>query len=265
MPRQESLTEFVDRLQINGRYWFTKDEARKVSGSRESNLKTSLWRLEKKHRIARVRRGFYVVIPLEYSRQGIIPPDWFIHDFMKFIDKTYYVGLLSAAALHGAAHQQPQEFQVVVPKEMRKIRLGQLQIRFFRKSTTGHGAVVQTKTSTGYMRVSTPAVTAVDLVTYSKQTGGLDRVATIINELKESIDPKAILDAAQNESACASIQRLGWLLEKLGAAEQAIPLQKYLKKKNPWYVRLDTEQPKRGFPRDPRWRIIVNAAVESEV
>jgi predicted transcriptional regulator of viral defense system len=265
MPKQESLSEYVDRLQSKGKYWFTKEEARKVSGDKDSTLKTSLWRLEKKHRIARVRRGFYVVIPLEYSAQGIIPPDWFINDLMKFFDKPYYVGLLSAAAIHGAAHQQPQEFQVIVPKETRKIRLGKLQIRFFRKSGTDRAAVEQTKTTTGYMKVASPAVTALDLVTYSKQAGGLDRVATVIDELKERLDPKALLTAAQNENSFASIQRLGWLLEKLGAREKAIPLQQYLKRKNPWYVRLDSEQPKGGFPRDSRWRVIVNTEVESEI
>jgi predicted transcriptional regulator of viral defense system len=265
MPKRESLSEYVDRLQSKGKYWFSKEEARKVSRDKDSALKTSLWRLEKKHRIARVRRGFYVIIPLEYSAQGIIPPDWFINDLMKFIGKPYYVGLLSAAAIHGAAHQQPQEFQVIVPEETRKIRLGRLQIRFFRKSGAGRAAVEHTKTTTGYMKVANPAVTALDLVTYSKQVGGLDRAATVIDGLKESLDPKALLAAAQNESSFASIQRLGWLLEKLGAQDKVIPLQQYLKRKNPWYVGLDSELPKGGFPRDPRWRIIVNTEVESEI
>lgn len=38
---------------------------------------------------------------------------------MKFLGQPYYVGLLSAAALHGAAHHQPQEFQVVTNKQFR--------------------------------------------------------------------------------------------------------------------------------------------------
>ena len=32
---------------------------------------------------------------------------------MEFIAKPYYVGLLSAAALYGVAHQQPQEFFII--------------------------------------------------------------------------------------------------------------------------------------------------------
>jgi predicted transcriptional regulator of viral defense system len=264
MPKRGSLAEYVDLLQSGGKYWFTKDQLKKVSGDKDSTLKTSLWRLEKKRRIARIRRGFYVIIPLEYSAQGIIPPDWFINDLMKFLGKPYYVGLLSAAAIHGAGHHQPQEFQVVVPKEMRKVRLGRLQIRFLKKSEAGQAALVQAKTTTGYMNVASPAVTALDLVTYSKQAGGLDRVATVIAELKEKLDSRALLAAAQQETSLASIQRLGWLLEKLGAHEEVIPMQQYLQSKSLWYVKLDSEQPKRGFPRDSRWRVVVNARVESE-
>jgi hypothetical protein len=32
---------------------------------------------------------------------------------MKYLGREYYVGLLNAAALHGSAHQQPQEFTVI--------------------------------------------------------------------------------------------------------------------------------------------------------
>ncbi|MEF8985500.1 MAG: type IV toxin-antitoxin system AbiEi family antitoxin [Bacteroidales bacterium] len=52
-------------------------------------------------------------MPPEYSSRGVLPPVLFIHQLMQYIGKSYYIGLLSAAALHGAAHQQPQEFFVV--------------------------------------------------------------------------------------------------------------------------------------------------------
>ena len=38
---------------------------------------------------------------------GAPPASWYIDDFMKAIGAPYYVGVLTAAALHGAAHQQP--------------------------------------------------------------------------------------------------------------------------------------------------------------
>jgi hypothetical protein len=43
----------------------------------------------------------------------MLPPYLFIDDLMKSLDKPYYVGLLSAAALYGTAHQQPMGYTVI--------------------------------------------------------------------------------------------------------------------------------------------------------
>jgi len=48
----------------------------------------------------------YVLVPLEYLHAGAPPPSWFIDDLMKAMERPYYVGLLSAAGIHGASHQQ---------------------------------------------------------------------------------------------------------------------------------------------------------------
>ena len=161
--KSTSIAEFVDCLQAKGRYVFTKQEARQATKESDSVLKLSLWRLAKKRRVKLVREGFYIIVPLEYASSGVLPPDWFIADLMKFIGQPYYVGLLAAAAIHGASHQQPQEFQVVVPEPIRAIRVGSVSIKFYTKAALRSSSVVEVKTSTGYMRVSDPAVTAIDL------------------------------------------------------------------------------------------------------
>jgi len=45
---------------------------------------------------------------VEYRVAGAPPASWYIDDFMKAVGTPYYVGVLTAAALHGAAHQAPQ-------------------------------------------------------------------------------------------------------------------------------------------------------------
>jgi len=56
-------------------------------------------------RVACVRKGFYVIVPLEYQAIGSVPAEWFVDDLMRFIGQPYCAGCLSAAAIHGAAHQ----------------------------------------------------------------------------------------------------------------------------------------------------------------
>jgi predicted transcriptional regulator of viral defense system len=128
------VTDYVADLQSKGRYTFTRDEAQKALSLSDLALKRSLERLSKKKSIVLVHRGFYIIVPLEYRARGILPPEWFIRELMQFMNLDYYVGLLSAAAIHGAAHQQPQEFHVVIPRFQRDIRTGNLSIRFFKKA-----------------------------------------------------------------------------------------------------------------------------------
>ncbi len=49
---------------------------------------------------------------------------------MEHLGAEYYAGLLSAAQIHGAAHQRPQVFQVVVGKNRPSIRCGKVIVQF---------------------------------------------------------------------------------------------------------------------------------------
>jgi len=263
--RRKSLSNFVDSLQAEGRYTFTRDEAKNALGGSDLALKRALERLSKKRRIAMVGKKFYVIVPLEYQASGILPATWFIEDFMTFIGRPYYVGLLSAAAIHGAAHQQPQEFHVITGQPKRDINAAGLRIRFFMKSRMEQTPVVRVKTETGYIRVSTPGATAIDLVHYEARIGGINRTVTVLQELAESIKGKDLLEAAKLERKLAYVQRLGYLLEKIGRGDIVSPLARWVASRQPTMIALKPRLPQKGFPRDRRWNIIENAKVEGEL
>ena len=258
MQNMYSLSKFVDSLQQRGRYSFSKREAQSALAISPVALKFSLNRLIAKKRIASVKRGFYVIIPVEYMSTGIIPADWFIDDLMKFLGVEYYVGLLSAAALHGAAEQQPQEFQVVVPVSLRTVQPKDLRIRFAEKKYFNAGSVRQIKTMTGFMKVSDPAQTALDLVGYANLCGGMDAIAPIIEDLSESITPDSLVSAARSEKIVAVVQRLGTLLDALRKRELASALLNELEKKRPAWTPLDPSLPRKGMPWNDKWRVIEN-------
>lgn len=259
----KTVSEQIADLQAHGHYSFTTNELKRAVGESNAAVKLSLWRLARKRRIVPIREGFYIVVPLEYASTGVLPPEWFIAELMKFIGQPYYVGLLSAAAVHGASHQQPQEFQVVVPKPVRSIHARNLTIRFFTKTAMQSSPVEEVKTSTGYMRVSNPAVTAIDLVAYASRVGGLDGVLTVLQDLSETIRPDMLLDAAKKEEQLASVQRLGWLLEKEGHRELVDQLATWIRSRKVRETPLDPSQPKKGFSRDFRWKVIANAELSS--
>src|ERR1017187_9916049 len=215
--RPKDLSGFVDQLQASGRYAFRREEARSALGISEIALRSSARRLAAKGRICAPRRGFYVIVPVEYSQPGAPPPSWFIDDLMKFHRHPFYVGLLSAAALHGAAHQQPQVFQVVTDTTLRPITVGRSRVRFFLKWRLSKTPTTEVKTETGSMRVSTPEATALDLVRYVESAGQLGNVATVLSELSERIDPGRLVVAARTEVELSVVQRLGFLLERFAS------------------------------------------------
>jgi predicted transcriptional regulator of viral defense system len=260
----DSLLKYIESLHQAGRYSFLKSEAAKALEVSDAALKLSLARLCAKKKISSVRRGFYVIVPLEYALSGILPPDWFIDDLMKFLNKEYYVGLLSAAAIHGVAHQQPQEFQVIVPIHIRSIHSHKLRIRFFKKKGMRQVTPKLAKTATGYIKISDCAQTMLDLVVYSKQIGGLDTILPIIKELSESVTGALLLTAAQNELNLAYVQRLGALLDKIDRVDLTNDMSKWLESKKPKWTPLDPSLPRKGMPRNARWCVIENIEIESE-
>jgi hypothetical protein len=129
-PGHRSLAELVDDLQAAGRYTFDRTEALASLGTSAVMLTKAVMRLATKGRLVVPKRGFYVIVPVEYRSAGALPPSWFIDDLMRHLGKGYYVGVLSAAGLYGAAHQQPQEFQVVTELAARPVVAGRARIRF---------------------------------------------------------------------------------------------------------------------------------------
>jgi predicted transcriptional regulator of viral defense system len=115
-------------------------------------------------------------------------------------------------------------------------------------------------TPRGEVRVSTPEATAVDLVAYPQYGGGLEEVALALLGLAETIDPARLADAAAlGELPWA--QRLGYLLDRVGATSATGPLAEYVASRAPTTTLLDPRSPKADAPRDARWRVSANADV----
>ena len=260
----ETLAEYVDALQERSQYTFSRAEALAALGSTPIALKRAAERLKAKKRLATPRRGFYAIVPLEYRQSGSPPAASFIDQLMRFHGTAYYVGLLSAAEIHGAAHQRPQEFQVFAAQQLRPIEVGRNRIRFFLKKNLAQTPVRLVKTSSGQIRVSTPEATALDLVRFSDRAGHLNHVATVLSELAEKIDASKLVQAVEADGEAATAQRLGYLLEKVGANKAAAKLAKWIDRRSPKFVHLRPDTAGSELSRDGRWRVVVNEAVEPD-
>lgn len=258
------VRQYIEDLAASGRYTLTSGEARSSLGVSADAAKLALNRLARQGLIASPARGFYVIVPPEYRSLGCPPADQFIPALMKRSDMPYYAALLTAAQYHGAAHQRPQEFQVFLDRKRRPIACGRVRVAFMVRKRIRDVPVQGFNTPRGTMFVSTPEATAVDLVGYQHQAGGLDLAATVLAELAEQIKPEKLSVAAAT-APVAWAQRLGYLLEHVGAGEKAADLKAYVRAHARQSTLLLPKAPHKKARRHEDWKLYVNADVEADV
>lgn len=259
-----ALKKWVDALPEDGRYVFTRSEANAVSEASSAATKMTLFRLKKDGKIVAPRRDFFVIVPSEYRVAGCPPASWFIDDLMRHLGRRYYVALLSAAALHGAGHQQPMSFQVIADAVERDITVGRVRIEFHLSSAMDGASTLNVQTETGVMTIAAPETTAFDLVRFPEVSGYWSNIATVLSELSEKLVPEALVEQASRVSR-TDIQRLGWLLEKVGEVKLANALWKAIAKERLQPTPLTGGKPASNSSLDRRWYILINDQVEPDI
>jgi predicted transcriptional regulator of viral defense system len=259
-----SAITYILGLAARGRYHFTTGEAVAALGASVPTVRAALRRLKAKGQIADPHRGFYVIVPPEYRRLGCLPAEQFMPQLMQHLGEVYYAALLSAAELHGAAHQRPQSFQVMVKTNRRALECGEVRVQFVARKDLERIPVIEKNTPRGPLRVASSEATALELVGYADQCGGLDNVASVLSELVEAVDPQKLVAAA---ALCpiAWAQRLGYLLDIGGHRELGDVLAPHVKEHAHVMAPLVRAMTKTGAERVERWKLAVNASVESDL
>jgi predicted transcriptional regulator of viral defense system len=259
-----TAAKYIVDLAARGRHHFTTEDAAVALGASIPAVRAALRRLKAKGEIANPYRGFFVIVPPEYRRLGSLPADQFVPQLMQHLGEPYYVALLSAAELHGAAHQRPQAFQVMVKRNRRAIECGEARVQFVARKDMEDTPVITKKTPRGLLRVASPEATALELVGYADQSGGLDNVASVLTELVEFIDAdRLVLECAR--SPVAWVQRLGYLLDLTEHRDLADKLSPTVLARAKDTTPLVWMKGRVGEPRDKRWKLAVNTTVEPDL
>ena len=267
--QHKSAEDWVNQQLAQGKYAFALHQLRAdfPEQSQTAN-KFALKRLVDKELIISIHKGYYLIIPPQYRSKGILPPTLFLDAFMKELNRPYYLALLNAAAYHGASHQQPQEFFVVTGfPVLRPMQKKGLKINYISKKEIPEKLLDIKKTEAGYLKISNPALTATDLIQYAKRVGGINRVATILAELAESIQPDAFDAILLQHVPVTALQRLGYLLDKVFNSQSlANALFKVLEDNKALLFRipLKASAPAKGFIADEKWKVIVNTQIEMD-
>ena len=186
---------------------------------------------------------------------------------MHHLGHQYYVGFLSAAAIHGASHQATMVLQIVTSARLRDRQIGAGRIQFIQRFNAGEQSCEMKNVPTGRVRVSTPAATVFDLVGFPRASGGLSNIATVIGELlvEGQLIPEALIDAARLQPV-AVVQRAGYLIEFM-TDETGIRID--LDGLAALVAHADVSSLAPGRPasidRDDRWRVQLNIRIEHDL
>ncbi|MBO0683407.1 MAG: hypothetical protein J2P45_09650 [Candidatus Dormibacteraeota bacterium] len=267
-PRASTPRDLPDWLIAHGRHWVTVADVGELLNLPRAAVPPTIARLRARGRLFSPTRGAYVPVPPEYRSWGAVPASHFVDALMRHLGHRYYVGLLSAAELHGAAHQRPQVFQVVTPARLRDRAFDRVRLEFITDARAGARPTTTVNTPTGSMVIATPEVTVLDLVAGPTRGGGLSNVATVIAELLESdqIDGPALATATATYPTAVA-QRAGWLIEHVaGLIGRGIDLRPLVEVAG----RRTEPTPlapgrRRAGSFDPHWGVLVNTAVDPDL
>ncbi|VGO12249.1 hypothetical protein PDESU_00800 [Pontiella desulfatans] len=122
------------------------------------------------------------------------------------------------------------------------------------------------KSPSGYFELSSPELTAIDLLIYYRQCGGVAAVVPVLEELIELMDGVRLARMIGVDIHTAPVQRLGFILDVvLGEGELGAAVMSVLEKRDYFHIPLVPGVKNGNCPIDSKWKINVNADLEDEL
>lgn len=261
------VKRYIKELVAVEEYSFSLEELRTHTDKSGASLKLELARLSEKKVILNLRKEFYLIITPRYATFGKIPVQLYADKLFKFLKRNYYLGLYSAAKIHGAGHQQVQrEYLMIEQPKLGDIKKTNLDIKFLTTSNWPESNIIKGRSDAGEYHISSPVLTAVDLIHHQSKLGGLNRMLAILEELLEEAkedDLASLLSWYTNRS---SLQRLGFLMEELQLNDcMSQMLYDHLRARPYYPVLLTPNSKQKAGGVDNRWKVDVNIKLDSDL
>lgn len=271
-----TVRDYISKLQSVEEYAFSLAEVVEQCKSPMPTIRKELNRLSHRNEIINLRKGFYLIIPQRYSQLGKVPLQLYVKKLFDYLERDYYIGLYSAATLHGASHHGIQQDYIITKQlVLRDIEKEKHKLRFFTASKWSEKNIVRLKSDAGLFNVSSPALTVVDLIYYQTKIGGTNRILPILEELFDQVTKEDLIDLLSWYPNNSVLQRTGFLMDEMDAQQELSALLfEHFKKEKIYptllYPRvLDTttkgEHPKqKSSSTKNRWKIDVNVKLEMD-
>lgn len=262
-----TVSEYIKQLQSFEEYSFSIEEVIKNASKDSIAAKRELSRLVKKKEILNLRKGFYLIIPPRYSSLQKLPLQLYTEKLFKYLDRKYYVGLHTAAKIHGASHQQSQrDYLIIETPKLNTVKKRSFDIRFFTTRAWPKSNIEIKKSDAGEYKISSPALTFVDLIHHHTKIGGINRMLASLEELTEEMHEIDMEELTSWYNHKSTLQRAGFLLEELiGENTLTDIIQEKLKQQPYFPVLLSPKKIQKPGAVDNKWKVDVNIKLESDL
>lgn len=239
------------------------DRAAALLGSDRRSASLLLGSLARRGWLKRLRRGFYILVPLETepAASGIVEDPWLL---AAELFSPCYIGGWSAAEHWGLTEQLFRSTFIVTASQVRRNKQAVGGSEFFVVSARASRVSSVGTVWRGRERVavSNPERTIVDALESPAWLGGARHLAEIIDAYHrgKSWDPEKLADELNAATSGAASKRLGLILEALGIAEAKLS-NVIAQRRTLGVVKLDPTV--RGHGKlSKRWGLWVNVSID---
>lgn len=241
-------------LSYRGKGIFTLEDIREYV----ENAKDMLYRLIKKNWIIRIKKGVYLIAPLDAGELGA--NSYTVHSFAigsRLVD-PYYISHWSALNYYGFTEQTPSAVYIATTKPRNKKKILDSIFVFVTLNDRKMFGFTSVNVDKYKVNISTPEKTIVDCLDHPEHCGGIEEIAKAIFFEHEELDFSKITSIAKKMGNKTVIKRLGYLLDLFDFTTYLSYLDDITLSNG--YSKLDPKTLKKGKINE-RWKLYINVII----
>ena len=281
-----TIRKWIQSLEKKGIYSFSMQELKEVFPLlKEKTILNTLGTLKKQGKLLPLWNGIYSIVRFvdignatdnkAIREEG--KPYFYIETLMQHLKREYYVALLSAVEVYLSPKEALQANEITVITSLPPLRdsfRGQGKIRYLVKKDIKNLREIGVKRKPlpfsikeRTLRVASLELTAVDLLLYEKEIGGIQKAVEVIQRIKNHLSWQELPTEVILSTPVSIFQRLGYVLSFIKEEELAERLKERVLSTGKKFRRtlLKTDVPEKGGePFCPIWKIVVNISLQND-
>lgn len=190
-------TNLLKTLSIENKNIFTVEDAANILNKNKHYVRNLLYELTKKKWIFRMKRGKYLVLPLESGLEG----EFTEHEFViaSHLINPYYIGYWSALNYHSYTEQVSKTIFVATIKRMRNLEIKGLRYYFVTLSKKKFFGYEKSWVENKPILLSDKEKTIVDCLDHPEYCGGITEVSKGLFYGRDDLNFEKIVEYAKKD------------------------------------------------------------------